>query len=54
MSRSIRVLRVLVGLAALVLLANLGVLLWLNNTPLADLSQKPEYDVGPGEQPTRH
>ena len=45
-----RTLRVLVFLAGLVLLANLGVLAWLYSAPLPALPRTPAYDLGPGEQ----
>ncbi|MFT5687134.1 MAG: putative iron-regulated membrane protein [Myxococcota bacterium] len=53
MSRPARILRVFVGLAVVVLLVNLGVLLWLHRLPMPDLTRQPEHDLGPGEQPAR-
>jgi len=52
-SRSARILRVLIGLAAIVLLVNLGVLVWLHRIPLPQLDRQAEYDLGPGELPAR-
>ena len=49
--QSLTPLRLLVGLAAVLLLANLGVLGWLHSLPRADLPREPVYDLGPGEQP---
>ena len=49
MSPSDRTLVVLVGLAVLVLAANLGVLIWLHQIPPAELRRAPQFDLGPGE-----
>jgi hypothetical protein len=51
--RSDRTLRLLIGLAFLVLLANIGVLLWLESLPVPQLDRHAEYDLGPGEVPAR-
>ncbi|MDG1481333.1 MAG: hypothetical protein P8R54_17195 [Myxococcota bacterium] len=53
MSRSARILRVLIVLAAAVLLVNLGVLVWLHRVPMPQLDRQSEYDLGPGELPAR-
>ena len=50
MSTSDRTLAVLIGLAVLVLVANLGMLIWLHQVQPADTRRAPQFDLGPGEQ----
>ena len=50
MSTSDPTLAALVGLAVLVLVANLGLLVWLHRVPPADIRRAPLFDLGPGEQ----
>ena len=45
-----RTLAALTGLAVLVLVANLGLLIWLYQTPPVDTRRAPQFDLGPGEQ----
>ena len=49
MSTSDRTLAVLIGLAVLVLVANLGLLIWLHQVQPVDTRRTPQFDLGPGE-----